>query len=336
MTVTATRRGALAGSAAALGLFPIGRARAADFTYKFATNLPSSHPLNIRLQEAFDRIKADTNGTLEIKLFPNNQLGSDTDVLQQLRTGAVEFFTLSGIILSTFIPATSISGIGFAMRDYDTVWKAMDGPLGALIRAEIAKQPIVAFEKIYDNGFRHITTSTKPIHSPDDLKDVKMRVPVSPLWTSMFRAFGAAPVAINGAELYSALQTRVADGQENPLAAIWVTKIFEVQKYLALSGHMWDGYWALANKRAWNALPKDVQAIATKHINQGAVDQRADLAALGGTLRKDLEAKGLVFNEVDKAAFQERLRQAGFYKEWRGRFGEQNWKVLEQASGSEL
>ncbi|MBV9076211.1 MAG: TRAP transporter substrate-binding protein DctP, partial [Methylobacteriaceae bacterium] len=174
---SASRRAVLAGSAASVSLFAIGRARAAaDFSYKFATNLPVTHPLNIRLQESFDRIKKDSNGAFEINLFPNNQLGADTDVLGQLRSGAVEFFTLSGIILSTLVPTASISGIGFAMPDYDTVWKAMDGELGGLIRAEIAKANIYALEKIWDNGFRHITMSTKPIRTPDDLRDVKMRV----------------------------------------------------------------------------------------------------------------------------------------------------------------
>ena len=212
----------------------------------------------------------------------------------------------------------------------------MDGELGAAIRAEIAKVNILAMDKIWDNGFHHITMSTKPIRTPDDLKDVKMRVPVSPLWTSMFKAFGASPVSINAAEMYSSLQTKIADGQENPLAAIWNTKIYEVQKYVAMSGHMWDGYWPLANRRAWDAMPADMRAIAAKHLNQGAEDQRADLEKLNVNLRKDLEDKGMVFNTVNKAAFRERLRQAGFYREWRDRYGEANWKLLEKTSGAEL
>ena len=336
-TKTLDRRLVLLGGAATVTTFSIGRARAAaDFTYKFATNVPASHPLNVRLLESFARIKAETNGAFEIQLFPSNQLGADTDVLGQLRAGAVEFFTLSGLILSTLVPLASINGIGFAFNDYPTVWKAMDGELGAAIRAEIAKANILAMDKIWDNGFRHITMSTKPIRTPDDLKEVKMRVPVSPLWTSMFKAFGSAPISINAAEMYSALQTRIADGQENPLAAIWNTKIFEVQKYLALTGHMWDGYWPLANRRSWNALPKDMQAIAARNLNKGAEDQRADLETLNSSLQKDLEGRGMVFNTVEKPLFQARLRQAGFYKEWRERFGEANWKLLEKSTGAEL
>jgi len=160
------RRAVVSGAAAALVL-ATGRARAAaDFRYKFATNLPLTHPLNIRLQQAFDRIKKDSNGALELELFPNSQLGGDTDVLSQLRSGGVEFFSLSTVILSTLVPIASISGIGFAMPDYDTVWRAMDGELGTRIRHDIIKADLIAMDRIWDNGFRHITTSRKPTTPP--------------------------------------------------------------------------------------------------------------------------------------------------------------------------
>src|ERR1700747_443066 len=188
-------------------------ARAApEFSLKYANNVPVTHPLNVRAKEAMDRIKAQSNGRVEIEIFPNNQLGSDTDMLSQLRSGAIEFFTLSGLILSTLVPVASINGIGFAWGSYDQVWPAMDGGLGAFIRAQIDKAGLHAMDKAWDNGFRQITSSTRPIKTPDDLKGFKIRVPPSPLWTSMFKAFGAAPVAIPWAETYSALQTRIANG----------------------------------------------------------------------------------------------------------------------------
>ena len=328
---TIGRRSVLAGT---VGAFGIGRARAAEpFRYKFAHNVPVTHPLHVRATQAAELIKAETNGALDIQVFPNNQLGSDTDVLSQLRSGAVEFFTLSGLILSTLVPVASISGIGFAFNDYDGVWRAMDGDLGGLIRAEIQKVGIQPMARIWDNGFRHMTSQPKPIRTPADLDGFKMRVPVSPLWTSMFRAFGSSPISINAAEMYSALQTRIADGQENPLAAIWNTKLYEVQRYAALTGHMWDGYWCLANRRAWTALPEDVRAVAARHLDQAALDQRADLATLNTSTRADLEGKGMAFNDVDKATFRARLESAGFYKEWRGKYGEANWAVLQRASG---
>ena len=117
-----------------LGAPHVARAQSAEFTYKYANNLPATHPMNARAKEMAAAIKAETNGRFDIQIFPNNQLGSDTDMLSQVRSGGVEFFTLSGLILSTLVPAASINGVGFAFPDYDTVWKAMDGELGAYVR----------------------------------------------------------------------------------------------------------------------------------------------------------------------------------------------------------
>src|SRR3984957_18877701 len=149
------------------------RAQGAQFTYKFANNLPETHPMNVRAREMAAAIRQETNGAFDLQIFPSSQLGSDTDTLSQIRAGGVEFFTLSGLILSTLVPAASINGMGFAFPDYDTVWKAMDGDLGAYVRDQIAKSGLVAMEKIWDNGFRQTTTSTKPIVTPDDFRGMK-------------------------------------------------------------------------------------------------------------------------------------------------------------------
>ncbi len=308
-------------------------AQKAEFTYKYANNLPVTHPMNARAKEMADAIKTETKGRVVIEIYPNNQLGSDTDMLSQLRSGGVEFFTLSGLILATLVPASSISGLGFAFPDYDAVWKAMDGDLGAYIRGQIAKANIVAMDKIWDNGFRQITSSSRPITSPDDLKGFKIRVPVSPLWTSMFKAFDAAPASINFGEVYSALQTKVVEGQENPLAIISTAKLYEVQKYCSVTNHMWDGFWFLANKRAWERLPDDLRAIVAKHINAAALKERTDVAALNATLQKELSEKGLIFNQPKTDAFRDRLRKAGFYTEWKGKFGDEAWAILEKNTG---
>ena len=162
-----SRRAVLAG-AAALPLFAVCSrpASAAEFSFKMANNSPVTHPQSVRQQEAAARIKDATGGRVDIQLFPNNQLGSDTDMLSQLRSGAIDFFTLSGLILSTLVPVASINGIGFAFKDYDTVWSTMDGKLGAFVRGEIGKRGLTAMDKMWDNGFRQITSSTQPIAHP--------------------------------------------------------------------------------------------------------------------------------------------------------------------------
>jgi tripartite ATP-independent transporter DctP family solute receptor len=312
----------------------VARAADAEFTYKYANNLPDTHPLNVRAREMSAAVKAETGGRVDIQIFPSNQLGSDTDMLSQIRSGGVEFFTLSGLILATLVPAASINGIGFAFPDYETVWKAMDGDLGAYVRGEIGKANLVVMDKIWDNGFRQTTSSTKPINGPEDFKGFKIRVPVSPLWTSMFKAFDASPASINFSEVYSALQTKVVEGQENPLALISTAKLYEVQKYCSLTNHMWDGFWFLANKRAWERLPEDLRAIVAKNINAAAMKEREDTAKLNATVREELAGKGLIFNQPVVAPFRDKLRQAGFYAEWKGKYGDQAWALLEKAVGS--
>jgi tripartite ATP-independent transporter DctP family solute receptor len=331
--VLINRRALLAAGALAAPAIRLRPAHAAEFSFKYANNLPLTHPLNQRAKEAAEAIARETGGRVEIQIFPNNQLGSDTDMLSQVRSGAIEFFTLSGLILSTLVPAASINGVGFAFSNYASVWKAMDGALGAHVRAQIVKSGLVVMDKIWDNGFRQITSSSKPITTPDDLRNFKIRVPVSPLWTSLFQAFGSAPTSINFAEVYSALQTKVVDGQENPLAIISTAKLYEVQKFCALTNHMWDGFWMLGNRRAWAALPADAQAAVAKHWNAAALAERGDVAALNAGLQAELTKQGLTFNTVDPTPFREALRKAGFYTQWKQRYGEEAWGILEQDLG---
>ena len=336
--MTISRRTLLKVSAAATAMGGISmplvaRAQQAEFVYKYANNLPDTHPLNVRAREMSAAIKTETGGKVDLQVFPNNQLGSDTDMLSQIRSGGVEFFTLSGLILATLVPAASINGIGFAFPDYETVWKAMDGELGAYVRGEITKANLVVMDKIWDNGFRQTTSSTRPINGPDDLKGFKIRVPVSPLWTSMYKAFDSAPASINFSEVYSALQTKVVEGQENPLALISTAKLYEVQKYCSMTNHMWDGFWFLANRRAWERLPANLREIVAKNINAAAVKEREDTAKLNATVREELLAKGLIFNQPVVEPFRKKLRSAGFYSEWKGKYGDQAWSLLEKSVG---
>ena len=333
-----TRRTLLKSSAAATVMAGVGaplvaRAQQAEFVYKFANNLPDTHPINVRGWEMSAAVKQETNGRVDIQIFPSSQLGSDTDTLSQLRSGGVEFFTLSGLILATLVPAASINGIGFAFPDYPAVWKAMDGDLGAYIRGQIAKANLVVLDKIWDNGFRQTTSSTKPINTPEDYKGFKIRVPVSPLWTSMFKAFDASPASINFYEVYSALQTKIVEGQENPLALISTAKLYEVQKYCSMTNHMWDGYWFLANRRAWERLPADVRDIVARNVNGAAMKAREDTEKLNANLQTELTAKGFVFNQPDLKPFREKLKQAGFYAEWKGKYGDEAWAILENNAG---
>ena len=329
-----SRRSLLVG-AAALPAFGIltRRGQAAEFTYKLATGQDPTHPVNVRAQEALDRIREATGGRLEIKLFPANQLGSDTDLLAQVRNGSVEFFNLATSILATFVPAASLPNTGFAFKDYDAVWAAMDGGLGTYVRSEIARTPILTVSKVWDNGFRQITSSTREIRTPEDLKGFKIRVPPAPMLTSLFKALDAGAAPINFNELYSSLQTKVVEGQENPLAITATARLYEVQRFCSLTGHVWDGYWILGNKRAWQRLPEELRQVVSRELDRSATDQRADVAKLSVSLRDGLTAKGLTFIDVDRARFREALGRTSFYRDWKTKYGDAAWSHLEDVSG---
>jgi tripartite ATP-independent transporter DctP family solute receptor len=330
-----TRRMLLAGAAAALPLCAIRtrRAEAAEFTYKLATGQDPSHPVNKRSQEAIDRIQAATGGRLEIKLFPANQLGSDTDLLGQVRNGGVEFFNEAASILATLVPAAGLVNIGFAFTSSAQIYGAMDGALGKYIREQIAKAGLLTMSPSWANGFREITSSTKPIRTPDDLAGFKLRVPASPILTSLFQALGAGPTPINFNELYSALQTKLVSGEENPLPIIATAKLYEVQQYCSLTNHVWDGYWILGNRRAFQRLPADIQDIVQREFTQAGRDERDDIDRLSGTLRQSLTEAGLKFVDADGEAFRAKLKASSFYKDWRGKFGDEAWALLEAVSG---
>ena len=329
-------RRALLGSAVALGAATaLSRAaRSAEFEYKMGHSSPESHPFHKRLLEVSERIARESDGQMTLSIFANSQLGGDNDLLSQARSGAVEFCQPAGLILASILPLTAINGMGFAFADYAQVWPAMDGELGRYVRAQIsAKTGLVPMERIWNLGFRQITTSSKPVKNAADLDGMKLRVPGAPALVSLFKAFGAYPVSMQFGEVYTSLQTRVVDGEENPLSVIEAGKFYEVQKYCAITNHVWDGYWICANQRAWDRLPANLKDIVARSFNAGALGECDDLVKLDATLQGQLEAKGLVFNKVDTASFRERLHAAGFYKEWREKIGEEAWSLLEAQVG---
>jgi len=311
----------------------VSRALAAEYDWKFGHGFPASHPVHVFALEATQKIKQDSGGRVDISVFPNSQLGGDSDMLAQVRSGAIDFFSTGGLIFATLVPIASISGMGFAFRDVDAVWPAMDGELGAHIRAGFEKAGLHAFERIWNNGFREITTSKTVINGPADLIGFKIRVPVSQVYISLFKALGAAPTSINLAEVYTALQTGVVDGQENPLVVADTTKFYEVQKVCSLTNHVWDGSWIVTSNRSWKGVPDDVKKIVSDGFNDIAQRQRDAVTKLNADLAQSLKQKGMAVNTTEPGPFQEALRKAGFYAEWKGRFGDESWAILEKSVG---
>jgi len=333
MKVKPIRGPFIATSAATFASIPIVRppAPAAQFNWKSGTNQVKDHPLSVAMIEMAEAVKKETNGRLEITVFPNNQLGGDTAMLPQLRSGALQMMTLDGGILASVVPSAEIQSVGFAFKDSADAIAAFDGALGAYVRADIESKGIHCFEKIWENGMRQITSSTHPIKNAADLANFKIRTPAAKMSLDLFRAFGASPTAINFAEVYTALQTRVVDGQENPFTNIYTAHLYEVQKYISLSSHMWGGYWLITNGDAWKALPADIQAIMTRNSATAAAKQRAAVFADNARLLAELRNKGMISNDVDRASLRAKLGE--FYRARKAELGDKAWGLLEAHVG---
>ncbi|HEY1798678.1 MAG TPA: TRAP transporter substrate-binding protein [Stellaceae bacterium] len=338
--MTTTRRTVLTRGAAAIAggvaaptilSWPAG---AAEFAYKYGTALPDGHPMVIRGKEAAAKIKEETGGKLEITLYPNSVLGQDTAMMSQAVVGGLEIYGMSVDILAQRNPSAAIFGVGFAFPNVDVAFKAMDGDLGKFVRDISEKVGLWCVDKAYDHGFREITSKAKPILVPEDLKGFKIRLPVAPLFIALFKHLGASPTPINFGEVYSALQTGLVDGQENPLILIDTAKLYEVQKYCSITNHIWVGLHVSFNNAAWKRLPSDVQAIAYKHFAEGAIAERQDWQEMNKSEVDKLTKGGLTFKTPDTKPFQEALKKSGFYPDMKKEMGDQAWALLEKYTGS--
>src|ERR1700694_262448 len=307
---------------------------AAEFEFKLGVNTLDTHPLTLRLIEAAHAIGAQSSGRLNVTVFPNSQLGGDPEMLSQLRAGGIELLAAPSLTLSRLVPLSGLASIGVGFQSYDQGLAGMDGGVGDVVRDAIGKAGIVPMKKIWDNGFRQITSSSsRQLNSVDDLRGFKIRVPVTALLTSLFSGLGALPSSISYSELYSALQTHIVKGQENPLAQVSTGKLYEVQKYCALLNHCWSGYWIVGNRRALAGLPPDLLEIVNSSFDATAGKERADLLEMGRSLQGELTAKGMTFNKPDPVQFRAALVKAGFYTQWQKAYGVETWARLEQYTG---
>jgi tripartite ATP-independent transporter DctP family solute receptor len=269
-----------------------------------------------------------------VQIFPNAQLGGDQAMFSQVRTGAIQIYSGYGGLFSTVAPLAGIEAVGFAFKSQEQALKAMDGLLGKAIRADIdSKAGVVTMNRACVNGFREITTSTKPIQSVDDLSGLKIRTPTAPIWLDMFKALGASPTPINANEMYTALQTHIVDGQENPLVIEMTFRLYEVQKYLSLTNHMWSNFWTVVNADTFKSLSPDQQKLLRSTMDRYALENRAQTEALNNSLSDKLSRLGLKINSVDPAAFRAKLAASGFYTKYKAQYGDANWALLEASAG---
>jgi tripartite ATP-independent transporter DctP family solute receptor len=329
-----TRKQFLLGAAAVAGTLAAPPVIAAPRSViHIGLDLASDHPTTVNIVAAAKKIKEATHNEVDVLVFPNSQLGDDTHMMSNLRSGAMQMMAVGDNIFASLVPSAAIDNIGFAFKTADMAWKALDGKLGDMVCADIEKAGLHPMRRIWDEGFRQTTSGTKQINTPDDLKGFKIRVPPSAISLSLFQSLGASPVTINIAELYTALQTHVADGQENPLGNIETQKFYQVQKYCSLTNHMWVGYWLVMNGTFWAGMPAAHRKIVGDTFDAQALEQRVANQKLDDSLEEVLKGQGMEFTKPDMSVFQAALTKSGFYKTWQGKFGAPLWAVLESFTG---
>ncbi|GAC1577619.1 MAG: TRAP transporter substrate-binding protein [Candidatus Elarobacter sp.] len=331
-----TRSRFVAGSAAAFASIAIVRApaRAAQYTFKWAHATQANHPLHVNAVRVKNAVAKRSNGRLAIEVFPNNVLGGDPAMLSQVRSGALQLYAGYGGIFSSVAPSAGIEGVGFAFKDQAQALAAFDGALGATVRKEMdAKGPFVTFERPWVNGFRQITTSVRPIKVVADMDGLKIRTPPSKIWVEMFHELGAAPTPIAASEMYTALQTHVVDAQENPFTILETYRLFEVQKYVSVTNHMWSNFWLVANADAFKSLPPDLQKILREEINAHALTNRREMEISNASLAEKMARfYGMKINTVETAPFRAKLKP--FYAKEKADFGPEAWGLLERSVGT--
>jgi tripartite ATP-independent transporter DctP family solute receptor len=300
------------------------------FHHRLGANQPAASPSARRLAEMAEAIRRETDGEFRLDVYPESRLGPDPQMFADLQKGALEFY-LSGALLGGVAPTSALPLLPFAFNDSNSVFAALDGVLGDLIRGELAEAGLHAFRRTWQNGFHHITTSTRPIRSADDFAGLKIRTPGGEFAADFFRTLGAEAGMVPFSGMYDALQAKTFDGQSDPLGVVQSLRLYEVQRYLSLTAHWWTGFTLLANAAAWGALPAEIQTVIERNADRFALLQRADIEAVNAAGADVLARRGMIVNEADTASIRARL--GDFNARWRARFDPAAWRLLEEATG---
>ena len=300
------------------------------FHYRLGLNQPAASSTVRRITEMAQAILRETGGEFHVQVFPESRLGPDPKMFADLRSGALEFF-MAGATLGEVAPTSALPLLPFAFRDSKAVFAALDGALGDQIRGELAQNGIHAFRHALQNGFHHLTTSTRPINNVADLAGLKIRSPGGAIARDFFEAFGAKAGYVPFNQMYEALKARDFDGQSDPLGVVLSLRLYEVQGYLSLTAHWWSGFTLLANAAAWRALPREIQQIVERNAEKFALLQREDTERVNAGGVEELASKGMQVNTANTDGFRAKL--GPFYARWRENAGTATWRLLESYAG---
>jgi tripartite ATP-independent transporter DctP family solute receptor len=249
------------------------------------------------------RVKEKSGGKIAIQVYGSSQLGDDTEMMQKIKVGTIDM-TVPSTVMSSLVPAFGLFEMPYLVQSRDHM-KKIEKEIVWPTLAPLSEKAGYRMIAVWENGFRQITTNTRPIQKPEDLKGIKLRVPKGKWRIRMFQAYGASPSAMGLSEVFVALQTGVMDGEENPLTQIYTSKFQEVQKYLSMTDHVYTPAYLVVSPRKWEALPADVR----KTLEEAARETQPFVYENGAKMDKELLGKlkesGMKVNDADKNAFRE-------------------------------
>ncbi len=279
----------------------------AKTVFKCGTSTQPDHIYNKAVEKFAQIVKDKTGGEVEIQLFPAAQLGSERDMVEGLQLGSLEMTLTSTGPLGNFVPQVKLFNLPFLFKDRKSCYAVLDGKTGTDI-ANLFQKVGIRSLGWFENGFRNITNSKRPIEKPADLKGLKIRVMEDDVFILTMKALGASPLPMAFGELYTALEQKTVDAQENPLAVIYSSRFFEVQKYLAMTGHFYSPAMLLVSEQAWKKLTPEQQKI----FSEAAATARDYERKLSLEADQNLEAKlkeaGMEITHPDKKPFIEAVQ----------------------------
>ena len=290
------------------------------WTLKLGNATAPDHAYNVGARKYAELVAQRTANKVKIDIYPATQLGSERDLVEGLQLGTVDLVVTSTGPLGGFVPKMFVVDLPFLFRDKEHAYKVLDGPIGkGLLEAFSAKG--IKGLAFWENGFRQITNNVRPIEKPEDLKGIKIRTMENKIHLASFKAWGASPTPMAWGEVYTALQQKTIDAQENPIAIIYTAKIYEVQKYLALTGHFYSPSPILMSEKAFKSLPQDIQKIMADTAVECATFERNLLRDDETKQIAELKTKGMQVTIPNKKPFQDAA--ASVYKEFEGQFGKE-------------
>jgi len=280
----------------------------AKIIIRAASFFPADHML-VRGAYEFKNIIEEATDEIEVQIFPGGVMGGNEELIEAVSIGAIEMNMIGGITIKTFAPEYYFIDSPFVMKDWDHWMRVWNGKLGQELRDVVAKKGNTIFLGVSYAGLRHFT-SNKPIYTPDDVKGLKLRLPNLPAWIACWKEIGALPTPISITELYSSLQQKVADASEGDVVQICASHLYEVQKYLSLTGHHVQTGCFTMNKNFFDNLSKENQKIVLEAAKEAADWVTAQNIEGETQLLIDLQKKGVDIIIADKKAFFEKAKPA--------------------------